>query len=618
MFVYGSVCSGVGAATVAWRPLGCFRPAWFAEILPFPSAVLKQHYPETPNLGDMTRLPDNRAFMDSKIDLLVGGTPCQDFSQAGKRQGLEAQKGNLTLEYIKILGHKKPQWFVWENVPGVLSIEGGRVFGTILGKMAELGYGFAYRVLDARHFGLLQSRPRVFVVGYLGDWRPPGKVLFDGPPCGDDPAAGHHEAGRIPALTLRNAGNGNNRGIAIVEGTLQGDGADGPFPGRAWQIRACTPGEEEARQGFPKGYTGIAWDGKPAMECPDKPRYEAIGNSMAIPVVRWIGERIEAWTDAERRGDAVKPQSTPHLYTDSNEHWSTGFDGWMPSVNELKPHPLNEKVYGSPKLDRKLIESIVKVGILQPIIIDRNKQILAGHRRWEACTMIAERRPNKDFRIPATIFSGSDFQAEQLIIESNRQRVKTPEQKAREFKELRRIEAALAKERMLAGRKIDPGKNFSKGRAEDNAAAAVGMSRPTARKLEAIVQKADGGDSEARAALDAINEDKMSVDAAYRKVAAPEPTRDAAGIKKDERTARDFSWQCKAHALDAEVFRSEREGRFRLTINNLTKLQVSRLLECLESYGGSKRNPSRLDSPPRPRAFFNQAVDSRARSTGGS
>jgi ParB-like chromosome segregation protein Spo0J len=279
---------------------------------------------------------------------------------------------------------------------------------------------------------------------------------------------------------------------------------------------------------------------------------------------------------------------------------------------------MNEKIYGPPKPDKKLIESIEKVGILQPIVIDRNKQILAGHRRWEACTTIAERRPNKDFRIPATIFCGSDFQAEQLIIESNRQRVKTPEQKAREFKELRRIEAALAKERMLAGRRIDPGKNFSKGRAEDNAAAAVGMSRPTAKKLEAIVQMADGGDSEARAALDAVNEDRMSVDAAYRMVAAPEAKRDPAAIKRDERTARDFNWQCKAHALDAEVFRSEHEGRFRLAISDLTETQVSGLLECLESYGGSKRNPSRLDSAPRARAFFDQAVDSRARSAGGS
>jgi len=313
----------------------------------------------------------------------------------------------------------------------------------------------------------------------------------------------------------------------------------------------------------------------------------------------------------------VKPnQSTPYLYINSNEHRSMGYDRWLPSVNEFTPHPLNEKVYGSPKPDKALIESIEKVGILQPIVVNRNKQILAGHRRWQACKTIAEGRPDKDFHILAITFGGSDFQAEQLLIESNRQRVKTFEQKAREFKELKRIEAALAKERMLAGKKIDPRKNFSKGRAEDNAAAALGMSRPTAKKLEAIVQKADSGDSEARAALDALNEKKMSVDAAYRRVAAPK--RDGASVEKDEQAARDFNQQCKAHALDADVFRDEHEGRFHLTIYNLTKAQVSQFLEFLKSSSGLKRNPLRLDSPPRPRAFFDQAVGSRTRSAGGS
>ena len=312
----------------------------------------------------------------------------------------------------------------------------------------------------------------------------------------------------------------------------------------------------------------------------------------------------------------MKPiQSTPYLYINSNEHRGMGFDRWLPSVNEFTPHPLNEKVYGSPKPDKALIESIEKVGILQPIVVNRNKQILAGHRRWQACKTIAEGRPDKDFHILAITFGGSDFQAEQLLIESNRQRVKTFEQKAREFKELKRIEAALAKERMLAGKKIDPGKNFSKGRAEDNAAAVVGMSRPTARKLEAIVRRADGGDSEARAALDALNEQKMSVDAAYQKVAAPK--RDTASIEKDDRVARDFNQQCKVHALDADVFRSEREGRFHLTIYNLDKAQVSQFLEFLESNCGSKRGPLRPDSAPRPQAFFRRAASPRARRAGG-
>jgi ParB-like chromosome segregation protein Spo0J len=290
----------------------------------------------------------------------------------------------------------------------------------------------------------------------------------------------------------------------------------------------------------------------------------------------------------------VKPQGTPYPYSNSSGHQSTGFDGWMPSVNELKPHPLNDKLYGLPKPDRKLVESIEKVGVLQPIVIDRNKQILAGHRRWEACRTIAERRPDKDFRIPATIFTGSDFQAEQLVIESNRQRVKTPEQKAREFRELKRIEAALAKERQLAAQNNKAARAVkaslpeqAKGQARDKAAEALGMGGRTAEKLLALVQKADAGDPEARSALDAVNEGRMSVDAAYRMAAAPKPERDAASIRKDEQTARDLSWLCKAHALDADVFQSEHEGRFRLTANNLTEAQVSKLLERLESFGGS-------------------------------
>lgn len=145
----------------------------------------------------------------------------------------------------------------------------------------------------------------------------------------------------------------------------------------------------------------------------------------------------------------------------------------------------------------------------------------------------------------------------------------------------------------------------AKGQARDKAAEALNMGGRTAEKLLALVQKADGRDPEARAALDAVNEGRMSADAAYRMAATPKPARDAASIRKDERTARDFSWLCKAHALDADVFRSEHEGRFRLTANNLTETQVSELLECLESLSSS----TRTDSAPRPQSFFSQATD---------
>ena len=172
---YGSVCSGIEAATVAWHPLG-WEPAFFSEIEPAPRAVLAHHYPDVPLHGDFTTIGADEY---GAIDLLVGGTPCQSFSVAGLRGGLDDDRGNLALEFLRLAQRKRPKWLVWENVPGVLSSNGGRDFGSILGGLVELGYGFAYRVLDAQYFGVAQRRRRVFVVGYLGDWRRAAAVLFE-------------------------------------------------------------------------------------------------------------------------------------------------------------------------------------------------------------------------------------------------------------------------------------------------------------------------------------------------------------------------------------------------------------------------------------------------------
>jgi DNA (cytosine-5)-methyltransferase 1 len=173
---YLSVCSGVEAATVAWHDLG-WEPVAFSEIEKFPSQVLQHHYPDVPNLGDMTNFKEWN--LNESIDILVGGTPCQSFSIAGLRQGLQDPRGNLMLTYLGILDKFRPKWCVWENVPGVLSSNGGRDFGSFLGALGELGYGFAYRVLDAQNFGVAQRRRRVFVVGCLGDWRSAAEVLFE-------------------------------------------------------------------------------------------------------------------------------------------------------------------------------------------------------------------------------------------------------------------------------------------------------------------------------------------------------------------------------------------------------------------------------------------------------
>jgi DNA (cytosine-5)-methyltransferase 1 len=425
---YLSVCSGIEAATVAWHPLG-WKAAAFAEIDKFPSAVLAHHYPDVPNLGDFTGIEGADV---GPIDLLVGGTPCQSFSVAGLRGGLADDRGNLALEFLRLAQRARPRWLVWENVPGVLSSDGGRDFGSILGGMGELGYGWAYRVLDAQHFGVPQRRRRVFVVGYLGDWRRAAAVLFErhslqghspprrqaregaaaavaGSPSGGGGLGAHsdrdgslisesllglpnssHDVTKetyVPvAPTLRAGGNRtggdrppgtdvdtadsllvvgslgtrsahhtsglkhesdflvarcdtarqqrmdweafhqNQRGEVTTNVTVGALKVGGGKPGQGypavafnWQdnlnfqasdnstnplrrhqteavqsgagVRRLMPEECEALQGFHRGYTLVAYRGKPAA---DGPRYKALGNSMAVPVMRWLGERINA------------------------------------------------------------------------------------------------------------------------------------------------------------------------------------------------------------------------------------------------------------------------------------------------------------------------------------
>ena len=174
---YLSVCSGVGTDHIAWQHLG-WQCIGFAEIDSFASVILAHRFPGLRNYGDFTQIPASVG----PVDLLVGGTPCQSFSVAGQRLGLDDPRGNLTLEFARLARRLRAQWIVWENVPGVLSSDRGRDFATILGAFRECGYSVAYRVLDAQYFGVPQRRRRVFVVGHLGDdWRSPAQVLFESP-----------------------------------------------------------------------------------------------------------------------------------------------------------------------------------------------------------------------------------------------------------------------------------------------------------------------------------------------------------------------------------------------------------------------------------------------------
>lgn len=355
---YGSVCSGVEAATAAWHALG-WQPQWFSEIEKFPSAVLKHHYPDVPNLGDMTKLHESPVFNERSIDLLVGGTPCQSFSVAGLRKGMADPRGNLALVYLALAAAKRPRWIVWENVPGVLSSNKGRDFGAFLGGLEQLGYGFAYRVLDAQYFGVAQRRRRVFVVGYLGDWRPAAEVLFEPHSMQGHPAP-RRETGEKPAPTLsaRTQGGGGLGTDFEIDGgliahTLRGEGFDASEDGTGRGIplvaaRMTAFGEYEvdgtastvkARDfkdatdliAFHASQDPITGNVVPALganatigvyqnlavrrltprECErlqdfpddytlitpktaDGSRYKAMGNSMCRAVMAWLGRRIDA------------------------------------------------------------------------------------------------------------------------------------------------------------------------------------------------------------------------------------------------------------------------------------------------------------------------------------
>jgi DNA (cytosine-5)-methyltransferase 1 len=199
---FATVCSGIGAPEVAWSHLG-WEHAFCAEIDPFASAVLAHRFPDVPNLGDLTKIGAERG----PVDLLCGGTPCQSFSVAGRRAGLDDPRGVLAFEFLRLAGRLRAEWVVWENVPGVLSIDGGRAFGAFLGALVELGYGFAYRVLDAQWFGLAQRRARVFVVARVGDWRGPVAVLLEPEGLRGD-SAPCREAGEGVAPTLANRARG--------------------------------------------------------------------------------------------------------------------------------------------------------------------------------------------------------------------------------------------------------------------------------------------------------------------------------------------------------------------------------------------------------------------------
>lgn len=355
--------SGIEAASVAWKPLG-WDCQFVAEIEPFPSAVLAHHYPDVPNLGDVTKVDWDEIRTTRPVDLLVFGSPCQSFSVAGKRLGLDDPRGNLALYALAVVNKLRPRWFVFENVPGLLSSGGGRDFGQFLATVGECGYQCAWRILDAQYVrveshsrAVPQRRRRVFVVGYLGDWRRAAAVLFERESLLGHPAP-RRETGKgiAPTLSARTKGGGGlgtdfDCDGGLVSHSLRGEGFDAsedgtgrgtslgydvstgtagtlsvgqtpaiafdlqqitsnanrsqvaaglPAPTMAkhsdmhvateYAVRRLIPLECERLQGFPDRYTDIEFRAKRAA---DGNRFKALGNSMAVNVMRWIGDRIQ-------------------------------------------------------------------------------------------------------------------------------------------------------------------------------------------------------------------------------------------------------------------------------------------------------------------------------------
>ncbi|CAB4163703.1 Dcm Site-specific DNA methylase [uncultured Caudovirales phage] len=337
---FGSVCSGIEAVSVALNPLG-FEADWLAEIEPFPCAVLEHHHPETPNLGDMTKIA--ALIRASKVfapDVLVGGTPCQAFSVAGMRAGLEDARGQLTISFMDLANAidenraeigKPPAVVWWENVPGVLS-DKTNAFGCFLaglagesselhptgGRWANAGCVFgsqraiAWRVLDAQYFGVAQRRRRVFVVASARNGFDPAQILFEFEGVRRDIAPSRETGQEVAGTITTSIGRSDNAGSVagqlisaarmVAFGEYVEDGTASTMKARDYKdatdliavtspasVRRLTPTECERLQGFPDGYTLIPVKGKPAS---DAPRYKALGNSMAVPVMRWIGARI--------------------------------------------------------------------------------------------------------------------------------------------------------------------------------------------------------------------------------------------------------------------------------------------------------------------------------------
>lgn len=291
---YGSVCSGIEGFSVAVAALN-WSPVWFAEIDPFCRDLLATRYPGVTNYGDITAKPVE-SF--APVDLIVGGTPCQSFSVQGKRLGMDDERGQLSLRFCDLVASCEPRWVIWENVPHSLNVDGGEAFASIIRRLDELRYFCAWRVLDSRFFGVAQRRRRIFLVASNRSWRHAGAVLFEPRTDAKDVATTR----KVQARKLLDAcakdgvigwsGDETPKcGLEVVPTLRASQGGEGVGVFMDGRMSRLTINEWERLQGFEDDYTRIeGWS--------ERQRRHAIGNSFAVPVMRWITQRIAAVDDA--------------------------------------------------------------------------------------------------------------------------------------------------------------------------------------------------------------------------------------------------------------------------------------------------------------------------------
>lgn len=301
-----SLFAGVGGFDLALERAGVSVAA-AAEIEPDCRSVLGRHFPRTALFPDVTKVTGDQlraAGFDPRRGIVTAGFPCQDISVAGRRAGLAGARSGLFWHVVRLADELRPRWLLVENSTGLLSSNSGRDMGTVVGALADLGYGVCWRVLDAAFFGVAQHRERVFIVGCAGDGATSVEVLLEPEGGGRDPAAsGAARAGDPGRGTGSARGHRRGGGQVTVVSTLQGGGRRGhridaegaaggqliPMPGGG--VRRFTPLECERLQGFPDDWTRWTADGR---EQSDSARYRQIGNAVAVPVAEWIGRRITA------------------------------------------------------------------------------------------------------------------------------------------------------------------------------------------------------------------------------------------------------------------------------------------------------------------------------------